>query len=85
MLGLMPKHRHEIKNELGEMEQPNGSIDLKNRAKFLEDASTAHSMVQYLYYDDVPNEQCDNRGASVKTDEPSRNEILSRAKLSRKK
>jgi hypothetical protein len=80
----MPEHRHEIKNELDEKEQPNGSIDLKSRAKFLKDASTAHSMVQYLCYDDVSNEQCDNRGASVKTDEPSRNEILSTAKLPRK-
>ena len=80
----MPEHRHEIKNEPDGMEQPNGSIDLKNRATFLGDASTTHSMVQYLCCDDVLNEQRDNRVASVKTDEPSRNEILSTAKLPRK-
>ena len=80
----MPEHKHEIKNEPDGMERPNGSIGPKNKVTFPEDASTIHSMVQYLYCDDVLSEQCDNKGASVKTDEPSRNESLSRAKLPRK-
>ena len=80
----MREHRHEIKNELDGMGQPNESIGQKNKVTFLEDASTTHSMVQYLCCDDVLNEQRDNRVASVKTDEPSRNGNLSRAKLPRK-
>ena len=84
MLDLVPEHRHEIKNEPDGKEQSNGSEGLKNRVKFRGDASTNHSMAQYLCCGDVLNEQYDNRVANVENDVPSRSEILSRAGLPRK-
>ena len=84
MLDLMPEHRHEIKNEPDGKEQSNGSEGLKNMVKFPGDASTNHSMAQYLCCGDVLNEQYDNRVANVGNDVSSRSENLSKGGLPKK-